>query len=112
MQMSSFTFQDDPFAASSLSGSTSNTPTSRLSPRTSMSDDSHLKRSRGSILIQASDALNARFGRRRKTMRQPPPAPIILPGVMEICAPRHDGEVEERERLRDAAAQSIGLGPD
>lgn len=31
---------------------------------------------------------------------------------MEICAPRHDDEVEERERLRDAAAQSIGLGPD
>jgi hypothetical protein len=31
---------------------------------------------------------------------------------MEICAPGHDEEVEERERLRDAAAQSIGLGPD
>jgi len=31
---------------------------------------------------------------------------------MEISAPRHDAEVEERERLRDAAAQSIGLGPD
>jgi hypothetical protein len=31
---------------------------------------------------------------------------------MEISAPRHDEEVEERERLRDAAAQSIGLGPD
>jgi hypothetical protein len=70
-----------------------------------------LKRSRGSILVQASDALNFRFRRRRKSLRHPP-APIILPGVMEICAPRRDEEVEERERLRDAAAQSIGLGPD
>lgn len=38
--------------------------------------------------------------------------PMILPGVMEISAPRPDEEVEERERLRDAAAQSIGLGPE
>lgn len=71
-----------------------------------------MKHSRGSILVQASDALNSRFGRKRKSIRQPTPAPIILPGVMEISAPRHDEEVEERERLRDAAAQSIGLGPD
>jgi hypothetical protein len=37
--------------------------------------------------------------------------PIILPDVIEISAPRRDEEVEERERLRDAAAQSIGLDP-
>jgi hypothetical protein len=35
--------------------------------------------------------------------------PIILPDVIEISAPRQDEEVEERGRLRDMAAQSIGL---
>jgi hypothetical protein len=35
--------------------------------------------------------------------------PIILPDVIEISAPRRDEEVEERHRLRDMAAQSIGL---
>lgn len=37
--------------------------------------------------------------------------PIVLPDVIEITAPRRDDEVEERERLRDAAAHSIGLDP-
>jgi hypothetical protein len=37
--------------------------------------------------------------------------PIILPDVIEISAPRRDEELEERERLRDAAVQSIGLAP-
>ncbi|KIM89387.1 hypothetical protein PILCRDRAFT_813315 [Piloderma croceum F 1598] len=103
---------NDPFATSPHNGRASDTPTSRPSSRPSTSEDSHSKRSRSSILVQASDALNFRFRRRRKSLRQHPPAPIILPGVMEICAPRRDEEVEERERLRDAAAQSIGLGPD
>lgn len=31
---------------------------------------------------------------------------------MEISASHRDDEVEERDRLRDAAAQSLGLGPD
>lgn len=35
--------------------------------------------------------------------------PIILPDVIEISAPHRDEEVEERHRLRDMAAQSIGL---
>ncbi|KAG2352915.1 hypothetical protein BDR07DRAFT_791075 [Suillus spraguei] len=36
--------------------------------------------------------------------------PIIMPGVMEITRPySYVQEEEERERLRDAAAQSIGL---
>lgn len=72
------------------------------------------KKSRGSILVQAGDAIGSRFGRRRKSIRQqvPPPMPMILPGVIEISAPRRDEEMEERERLRDAAAQSIGLGPE
>ena len=35
--------------------------------------------------------------------------PIILPDVIEISAQRRDEEVEERHRLRDMAAQSIGL---
>ena len=60
----------------------------------------------------ASDALGIRFGKRRKSIRQPLPPipmPIILPGVMEISAPRPDAEEEERQQLRDAAAQAIGL---
>ena len=72
------------------------------------------KKSRGSILVQAGDAIGSRFGRRRKSVRRQAPTPthVILPGVIEICAPRLDEEMEERERLRDAAAQSIGLGPE
>ncbi|KAL1677924.1 hypothetical protein EV122DRAFT_213048 [Schizophyllum commune] len=38
--------------------------------------------------------------------------PIVIPGVMEISAPRPDEEIEERDRLREAAAQSIGLSPE
>ena len=71
---------------------------------------SPLPKKRGSLLVAASDVLGFRFGRRRKSVRQPP-MPIMLPDVIEITAPRHDDEVEERERLRDAAAQSIGLDP-
>ncbi|KAK0201680.1 hypothetical protein DFS33DRAFT_1349160 [Desarmillaria ectypa] len=66
------------------------------------------RRSRGSLLIVASDALGLKFGRRRKSIRQPP-MPIVLPGVIEISAPRPDAELEERQQLRDAAAQAIGL---
>ncbi|KZT27387.1 hypothetical protein NEOLEDRAFT_1130925 [Neolentinus lepideus HHB14362 ss-1] len=69
------------------------------------------KRHRQSILGAASDALNFKFGRRRKSLRQPP-QPMILSEVIEISASRRDEEDEERERLRDAAALSIGLGPE
>lgn len=74
------------------------------------------KKNRGSILFgAASDAL--KFGRRRKSVRAshhpvPPPASLILPEVIEISAPKPDEEEQERQRLRDAAAQSIGLGHD
>jgi hypothetical protein len=60
--------------------------------------------------MAASDALGFKFGRKRKSVLRLP-TPIILPDVIEISAPRRDEEVEERERLRDAAAQSIGLDP-
>ncbi|KAG7443133.1 uncharacterized protein BT62DRAFT_982273 [Guyanagaster necrorhizus] len=78
-------------------------PGSPRSPPTSPS-----RRSRGSLLVVASDALGFKFGRRRKSIRQSP-MPIILPGVIEISAPRPDAELEERQQLRDAAAQAIGL---
>ncbi|KAG5637362.1 hypothetical protein H0H81_004827 [Sphagnurus paluster] len=68
------------------------------------------KASRSSIIAAASDALGFRFGRRRPSIRQPP-MPIILPDVIEISAPRRDRDAEDEEldRLRDMAAQSIGL---
>ncbi|KDR82698.1 hypothetical protein GALMADRAFT_46409, partial [Galerina marginata CBS 339.88] len=65
---------------------------------------------RGSLLIAASDALGFKFGRRRPSIRQPP-MPIILPDVIEISASHHDEEVEERNRLKQMAAEAIGLGP-
>ena len=66
---------------------------------------------RGS-LVAASDALSLKFGRRKPSIR-PPPRQIILPGVLEISAHTQcqDEEVEERNRLREMAAQAIGLGP-
>jgi hypothetical protein len=66
------------------------------------------RKSRGNFLGAASDALSFKFGRKRPFIRQAP-MPIILPDVIEISAPRRDEEVEERHRLRDMAAQSIGL---
>uniref|UniRef100_A0A0W0F3K1 PH domain-containing protein n=1 Tax=Moniliophthora roreri TaxID=221103 RepID=A0A0W0F3K1_MONRR len=69
--------------------------------------------SRASLLVMASDALNFNFGRRRKSIRQPlvpqRPMPIILPDVIEISAAHKDEEVEERGRLREQAAQALGL---
>ena len=35
--------------------------------------------------------------------------PVVLPDVIEISAHRRDEDVEERNRLRDMAAQSIGI---
>ncbi|GLB38257.1 hypothetical protein LshimejAT787_0501220 [Lyophyllum shimeji] len=77
--------------------------------RPSTADATSPKKNRGSLLVAASDALGFRFGRRRPSIRQPP-MPIILPDVIEISAPPpRDEEDEERDRLRDMAAQSIGL---
>ena len=73
------------------------------------------RQSRASLLVMASDALNFNFGRRRKSVRQPViptrPVPIVLPEVMEISAAHivKDEEVEERGRLREEAAQALGL---
>lgn len=96
----------DPFAphynVSIASHETSRPTTTERSPS--------LLKKRGSLLVAASDALGFKFGRKRKSIRQPTP-PMILPDVIEISAPARDEEVEERERLRDVAAQSIGLGP-
>ncbi|RDB17912.1 hypothetical protein Hypma_000928 [Hypsizygus marmoreus] len=82
--------------------------TSYEASRPATADATTTRKSRGSILIAASDALGFKFGRRRQSIRQPP-MPIILPDVIEISAPRRDEEVEERNRLKDLAAQSIGL---
>jgi hypothetical protein len=73
-------------------------------------------RSRGSIIVAASDALNTlKFRRRPKSLRRQSTsvknAPIILPEVIEISAARIAEDNQERLRLRDAAAQSLGLGP-
>jgi hypothetical protein len=72
-----------------------------------MSSSSHTRRS--SLLVQAGDALN--LWRRRPSIRQPPPPPtppFAFDHVIDIAP---DEELEERQRLRDAAAHSIGLGP-
>ena len=73
------------------------------------------RRSRGSILGVASDAL--RFGRRRKSIKEPPPPPpprLLLPDVIEVRASAHtptldEDEEAEREQLRAAAVQSVGF---
>jgi len=70
----------------------------------------HLKGRRNSILLSASDVLGLKLGRRKSSRRQHP-KPIILPGVIDISAARADAELEERNRLRDMAAQAIGLQP-
>ncbi|KAG6918330.1 hypothetical protein DXG01_015189 [Tephrocybe rancida] len=80
------------------------------SPRPLTADGMPTKKARGSILVAASDVLGFKFGRRKPPIvRQPPPMPLILPGVIEISASRRDEEDEERDRLREVAAQSLGL---
>lgn len=78
------------------------------------------KRLRTSLFATAQDAFTLKkFGRKKK----PPiiPAPSFLPDVIEITATETKRnsiiaatleEEVERERLRDAAAHSIGLDPD
>ncbi|KAJ7758535.1 hypothetical protein DFH07DRAFT_1024515 [Mycena maculata] len=72
---------------------------------------------RRSLLVQAGDGALAlmRFGRRRQSVSvrqaEVQVQVLALPHVLDISAPPPDEELEERQRLRDAAAQSIGLGP-
>ena len=78
------------------------------------------RRPRTSFLATAQDALMLKkFGRKKKPLVIP--ASSLLPDVIEITATETkrnsiitatQEEEEERERLRDAAAQSIGLDPD
>lgn len=95
------------------------TPTHTLDG-SSPEPNSSPKRSRASFLATAQDAfMLKKFGRKKK-----PPivsTSSLLPDVIEITATETKRnsvvaatleEEEERERLRDAAAQSIGLDPD
>ena len=78
------------------------------------------KRSRASFLSTAQDAfMLKKFARKKKPLAAP--ASSLLPDVIEITATEtkrnsviaaSQEEEQERERLRDAAAQSIGLDPD
>ncbi|KAG6903138.1 hypothetical protein C0995_004685 [Termitomyces sp. Mi166 len=80
------------------------------SARPSTADAMPTRKPRGSIFVAASDALGLKFGRKKPAIiRQPPPMPFIHPDVIEISAARRDEEDEERDRLREAAAHSIGL---
>ena len=78
------------------------------------------KRSRSGFFSTAQDAFTLKkFGRKKKPLAAP--ASSLLPDVIEITATEtkrnsiiaaSQEEEQERERLRDAAAQSIGLDPD
>ncbi|KAF7346168.1 hypothetical protein MSAN_01843600 [Mycena sanguinolenta] len=76
---------------------------------------SHTRRS--SLLVQAGDAISlwSSKARRRPSIRQSsaPATTTVLAfdHVIDISAPPPDEEEEERQRLRDAAAHSIGLAP-
>ncbi|KAF9267542.1 hypothetical protein L218DRAFT_955413 [Marasmius fiardii PR-910] len=84
-----------------------------MSMTSSRSSPEKRNSSRTSLLVMASDAFSFNFGRRRKSMQHPVlpprPMPIILPDVIEISAAHKDEEVEERGRLREEAAQALGL---
>ncbi|KAJ3531741.1 hypothetical protein NMY22_g8029 [Coprinellus aureogranulatus] len=71
----------------------------------------HPRKNRNSFLGAASDAFSLKFGRKSRPAGRQASAPLILPGVIEISAPPPDQEVEERERLREMAAQAIGISP-
>ncbi|KAG5340212.1 hypothetical protein C0989_002614 [Termitomyces sp. Mn162] len=98
------------FSAPNAPFPSSRCKTSYESARPSTADAMPTKKARGSIFVAASDALNLKFGRKRPViLREPPPMPYILPDVIEISAARRYEEDEERDRLREAAAYSIGL---
>ncbi len=79
-------------------------------PATAESHINGRHKSRGSVFIAATDALGLKLGRRKLSVSQHP-QPIILPDVIDISAARVDAETEERKRLREMAAQAIGLQP-
>ncbi|KAI0317662.1 hypothetical protein OF83DRAFT_1083446 [Amylostereum chailletii] len=102
----------DPF---SVGGVPPRVPSSRTSARPTTADAGVIpRRNRASILGAASDAFQGRFGLRKKSTRPsqlPAPVPnLLIPEVIEVSAPKLDDEELERQRLRDAAAQSIGIG--
>ena len=68
---------------------------------------------RASLLVAATDALGFKFRRRRpSTPVRLPPNAVILPDIIEIAAHPPDAESEERERLREEAAQLLGISVD
>jgi len=94
--------------------------TSVHTPNSSPEQNLSPKRPRTSFLATAQDTLMLKkFGRKKKPLVTPTSS--FLPDVIEITATETkrnsviaatQEEEEERERLRDAAAQSIGLDPD
>ncbi|KZT09338.1 uncharacterized protein LAESUDRAFT_548819 [Laetiporus sulphureus 93-53] len=71
------------------------------------------KRARNSLLLSFARPKSSR-GAKKKAAAQPEPNPFMFGEVIEISAEaeaRKLDEDAERERLRDAAAQSIGLDP-
>ncbi|KAA1469772.1 hypothetical protein DENSPDRAFT_928377 [Dentipellis sp. KUC8613] len=108
--IASSTFTDPWPAVERVKSTSSRLGSTHSSSRPNSADPSTPRR-HGSLLGAASDAL--RFGRRRKSLKQPPPIrQEVLTEVIEISAPKPDEEEEERQRLRDAAARSVGLGID
>ncbi|KIY71691.1 hypothetical protein CYLTODRAFT_418595 [Cylindrobasidium torrendii FP15055 ss-10] len=81
------------------------TPPVTAPSRGTISPERLPRRSRGSLLVVASDALGIRFGKRRAPLRVPPPPETVV--FMDISASAR--EEAEREQLREAAAQAIGL---
>lgn len=77
----------------------------------SSSNNAFPRKNRNSFLGAASDALAFKFGRKQRPTARQASVPLVLPGVIEISAPPPDQEVEERERLREMAAQAIGISP-
>ncbi|KAH9949886.1 hypothetical protein B0H21DRAFT_834517 [Amylocystis lapponica] len=69
------------------------------------------KRARNSILFASGFHFHRPRGRGKQKSPPPAPTPFMFSEVIEIGPPARSEEDEERERLRDAAAQSIGLDP-
>ena len=70
---------------------------------------------RASLLVAATDVLGIKFRRKRPSTSTPvrlPPNATILPDIIEIAAHPPDAESEERERLREEAAQLLGISVD
>ncbi|KAL1950777.1 hypothetical protein VTO73DRAFT_5901 [Trametes versicolor] len=99
-----------PSAPSVHSMSTTSPSSPQPSPLTGLP-----KRARGSMLLTSGISLP--FSRSRSKFKKsrlpPPPTSFLFSEVIEISAPPPPPpeEDEDRERLRDAAAQSIGLDP-